>query len=75
MLEREAQGRELADSRIIGGSNAGKNLYEWFAMPIQKNGNQLGCGGALVAPEFVLTAVCISPCLFRLFLPQCNISY
>ena len=60
MMEPEAQDRKLIDPRIIGGSNAGANLYKWFAMPIRKNGVEWGCGGALVAPEFVLSAVCIS---------------
>jgi len=44
-------------SRIVGGENAPKDLYPWFARPVKKGTNRwAGCGGTLIAPEFVLTA-------------------
>ena len=35
---------------IVGGSNAPKKAYPWFALAPN------GCGGFLVSPEFILTA-------------------
>ena len=47
------------DERIIGGSDAGDGEYPWFAMALSGGSNNNrwgGCGGMLVAPEYVLTA-------------------
>ena len=49
---------EAADgttSEIIGGNDANAEDYPWFAMAIS-GGSWGGCGGMLVAPEYVLTA-------------------
>jgi len=49
--------RDLGDSpRIIGGTLAPINTYPWFAKALTSTNNWDGCGGSLVAPEFVLTA-------------------
>ena len=37
--------------RIVGGVDAPKDMYPWFA-----RGTWIGCGGMLVTPEFVLSA-------------------
>ena len=45
--------------KIIGGSDAGDGEYPWFAMALSGGSNNNrwgGCGGMLVAPEYVLTA-------------------
>ena len=50
---------EGADNRIIGGNNVGAGTYPWFTMLLYMTGNdenEQGCGGMLVAPEWVLTA-------------------
>lgn len=41
--------------RIIDGIPVTKDTYPWFARAV-KNNNWGGCGGSLVAPEWVLTA-------------------
>jgi len=40
---------------IIGGSDAARDEWPWFASGIEISG-QRGCGGMLVAPEYVLSA-------------------
>ena len=41
--------------RIIGGTEFNKGKYPWFSIPM-KGSNYFGCGGSVVAPEFILTA-------------------
>ena len=41
--------------RIIGGTDVPINTYPWFATSLYGN-SWGGCGGMLVAPEYVLTA-------------------
>ena len=49
-------------NRIVGGSNAPVAEYPWFTRLIDRSGGWAGCGGMLVAPEYVLTAAhCVSP--------------
>lgn len=43
-------------TKIIGGTNAEAGEYKFFARGIQASGAWKGCGGALVTPEFILTA-------------------
>jgi len=43
-------------SRIVGGSKVETGAYKWFARAISSSGYWRGCGGFLIAPEFVLTA-------------------
>jgi len=43
-------------SKIIGGTNAEAGDYPFFVRGIQALGAWKGCGGALVTPEFILTA-------------------
>ena len=45
----------LTESRIIGGFNVSKGVYQFFAMALD-SANQFFCGGSLVTPEFILTA-------------------
>ena len=58
---------EIAESidrlnRIVGGELAPVDKYPWFARLVDRSGNWAGCGGMLVAPEYVLTAAhCVSP--------------
>lgn len=48
-------------SRIVGGVDAPLDAYPWFARLVFRDGTGRGCGGMLVAPEYVLTAAhCIS---------------
>lgn len=50
------------NTRIVGGERAPKDAYPWFAILAFQNGSFLGCGGMLVAPQYVLTAAhCVSP--------------
>lgn len=49
-------------SRIVGGVNAPSDAYPWFARLVNRDGSWAGCGGMLVAPQYVLTAAhCVSP--------------
>ena len=43
-------------SRIVGGSKVEADWYPWFSRAISRSGSWRGCGGFLIAPEFVLTA-------------------
>ena len=44
-------------AKIIGGSNVPLGMYPWFARTtLYNHSTWQGCGGMLVAPEFVLTA-------------------
>lgn len=46
------------DPRIVGGEPVPSRTYPWFSLPVADN-MIVGCGGMLVAPEFVLTtAMC-----------------
>jgi secreted trypsin-like serine protease len=42
--------------RIVGGSKARKGQYPWFARGIDQWGDYHGCGGVLIASDFILTA-------------------
>ena len=50
-------------NKIVGGELAPVDKYPWFARLVYRNGSSwAGCGGMLVAPEYVLTAAhCVSP--------------
>ena len=53
--------RGLANSRVIGGSDAKFDKYPWF---VQLGSNS--CGGSLVSPEFILTAAhCYKDSIFE----------
>lgn len=43
-------------TRIVGGEYAPVDAYPWFARLIYRTGSWAGCGGMLVAPQYVLTA-------------------
>lgn len=43
-------------SRIVGGELAPRDAYPWFARLVSRQGGWWGCGGMLVAKEYVLTA-------------------
>ena len=47
--------RELF-SRVIGGTDAVAGQFPWFARGVKTSGQWAGCGGALVAEEWVLSA-------------------
>mmetsp|Transcript_5966 Transcript_5966/g.14768 ORF Transcript_5966/g.14768 Transcript_5966/m.14768 type:complete len:704 (-) Transcript_5966:87-2198(-) len=50
--------------RIIGGNNAREGRWPWFVQvrALDPNGNIGGCGGALIAPDIVLSAAhCYDP--------------
>ena len=47
--------RELF-SRIIGGTDAVSGQFPWFARGVRNSGSWWGCGGTLVAEEWVLSA-------------------
>ena len=56
MVPPKADGGSITP-KIIGGSNAPRNAYPWYAKGLDTyDGSWWGCGGTLVAPEFVLTA-------------------
>ena len=61
--ETAAVSSQISSPRIIGGSDVSTspNQYNWFGrgVHIGDDGDEtwLGCGGSLVSPEFVLTAV------------------
>lgn len=44
------------ESRIVGGVLAPRDAYPWFARLVRRNGSWWGCGGMLIAKEYVLTA-------------------
>ncbi len=47
--------------RIVGGEEAPADKYPWFARLVYRNGQWAGCGGMLVAKDYVLTAAhCIN---------------
>lgn len=46
----------VSDGRIVGGEVAPRDAYPWFARLEYRSGGWLGCGGMLVAKEYVLTA-------------------
>jgi hypothetical protein len=47
--------------RIVGGEEAPVDAYPWFARLVYRSGTWAGCGGMLVAKDFVLTAAhCIN---------------
>jgi len=48
--------RRMTTQAIIGGSEATAGEYPWFAKAVYTNNDWAGCGGALVSPQFVLTA-------------------
>ena len=49
-------------NRIVGGEFAPADKYPWFTRLMERNGSWAGCGGMLVAPEYVLTAAhCVAP--------------
>jgi secreted trypsin-like serine protease len=52
----------MNNKRIVGGENAPADKYPWFSRHIFRDSRWAGCGGMLVAPEYVLTAAhCVSP--------------
>lgn len=42
--------------RIIGGDEADPGEYPWFVRGVKHNEEPIHCGGALITPEYVLTA-------------------
>lgn len=44
------------NGKIVGGELAPGDAYPWFARMMRRSGSWAGCGGMLVAPEYVLTA-------------------
>lgn len=46
----------MKSSRIVGGELAPSDAYPWFARLVTRTGSWWGCGGMLVAPDYVLTA-------------------
>lgn len=59
--EEEVSPKNLS-TRIVGGEDAPLDDYPWFARLVYRNFDWAGCGGMLVAPQYVLTAAhCVSP--------------
>ena len=50
-----ATGSSNTTTRIIGGTDVAANTYPWFAQGLDST-NSRGCGGMLIAPEYVLSA-------------------
>ena len=55
-------------SNIVGGTAVPANKYRWFAEGLQSDGSWQECGGSLVTPEYILTAVwCVADRYYPIF--------
>ena len=44
------------EAQVVGGDKAGRGEFPYFVHMFDDYGNQMGCGGTLIAPQVVLTA-------------------